>query len=37
VGDFNDDGLVHLLWQNTSSGEVLVWITDGSGLYLGTV
>jgi hypothetical protein len=37
VGDFNGDGKADVLWQNQDTGVVLAWITDGSGLYLGTV
>ena len=30
VGDFNDDGKADILWQNTISGEVYLWLMNGS-------
>ncbi len=36
-GVFTSSGKADVLWQNTSTGEMLAWITGGGGLYLGTV
>ena len=30
VGDFNGDGKADILWQNTTSGEVYLWLMNGS-------
>ena len=30
VGDFNGDGKADILWQNSSSGEVYIWLMNGS-------
>ena len=30
VGDFNDDGSSDILWQNTTSGEVYLWLMNGT-------
>jgi hypothetical protein len=30
VGDFNDDGKADILWRNSSSGEVYLWLMDGT-------
>ena len=30
VGDFNGDGMADILWQNTNSGEVYLWLMNGS-------
>ena len=32
VGDFNDDGTADILWRNTSSGEVYVWLINGAAV-----
>jgi len=29
TGDFNGDGMSDILWQNTSTGEVVMWFIDG--------
>ncbi|KJU84172.1 hypothetical protein MBAV_003635, partial [Candidatus Magnetobacterium bavaricum] len=28
-GDFNGDGKADILWQNTETGDVTVWLMDG--------
>ena len=30
IGDFNGDGNADILWQNSSSGEVYIWLMNGS-------
>jgi hypothetical protein len=30
VGDFNSDGMSDLLWQSTVSGQVVIWLVDGT-------
>lgn len=39
--DFNSDGLCDLVWQNTATGERLVWFMNGGayagGAYLGVI
>ena len=30
VGDFNDDGAADILWQNSTSGEVYLWLMNGT-------
>ena len=30
IGDFNGDGMADILWQNSSSGEVYLWLMNGS-------
>ncbi len=32
VGDFNDDGKADILWQNDTSGEVYIWLMNGTGI-----
>jgi hypothetical protein len=31
-GDFNGDGKADILWQNTSTGEHLIWLMNGTAL-----
>jgi hypothetical protein len=35
TGDFNDDGLSDILWQNTSTGQVSIWEMSGNTLIGG--
>ena len=30
VGDFNGDGKADILWQNSTSGEVYIWLMNGT-------
>jgi hypothetical protein len=30
VGDFNEDGKADILWQNTSTGQVDIWLMNGT-------
>ncbi|MBF0344039.1 MAG: SBBP repeat-containing protein [Nitrospirae bacterium] len=32
IGDFDSDGNSDILWQNTSSGEVVIWFMSGSNI-----
>jgi hypothetical protein len=32
IGDFNDDGSADVLWQNDTSGEVYVWLMNGTAI-----
>ncbi|KJU83185.1 hypothetical protein MBAV_004613 [Candidatus Magnetobacterium bavaricum] len=29
IGDFNGDGKTDVLWQDTATGDVYVWLMDG--------
>jgi hypothetical protein len=35
-GDFNGDGKPDLVWQNTSTGDVLCWLMDGTTMFAST-
>ena len=35
AGDFNDDGLSDILWQNASSGQASIWEMNGNTLTGG--
>ena len=35
VGDFNGDGKSDILWVNTVSGELLVWLMNGAAAIGG--
>ncbi len=35
AGDFNDDGLADILWQNTSTGQASIWEMNGNALLGG--
>lgn len=30
IGDFNGDGIKDILWQNTTSGNVSIWLMNGA-------
>jgi hypothetical protein len=32
VGDFNDDGRSDILWQNSTSGQVYIWLMNGTSI-----
>src|ERR1700734_3679739 len=32
VGDFNGDGYADILWRNTTTGQVLIWLMNGSAI-----
>jgi hypothetical protein len=32
VGDFNGDGKADILWQNTSTGMVTMWLMNGTSM-----
>jgi hypothetical protein len=32
VGDFNGDGKTDILWQNSSTGQVEIWLMNGTAL-----
>jgi hypothetical protein len=32
VGDFNGDGKADILWRNTTSGEIYIWLMNGSSI-----
>src|SRR5260370_19049112 len=32
IGDFNGDGKADILWRNTSTGEIRVWLLNGTSL-----
>jgi len=36
-GVFTSSGKADVLWENTSTGQIMAWITGGGGLNLGTV
>jgi hypothetical protein len=35
AGDFNDDGLADILWQNTSTGQAAIWEMNGTTVIGG--
>jgi hypothetical protein len=35
TGDFNGDGKSDILWRNTSSGEIVIWLMDGMNVSGG--
>jgi hypothetical protein len=42
TGDFNGDGKADLVWRNTSTGDTILWLMDGTNIiagsgYLGSV
>jgi hypothetical protein len=36
VGDFDGDGKADILWYNTSTGDVAVWLMDGTSVRTGS-
>jgi hypothetical protein len=36
TGDFNADGKTDIVWRNTASGEIVVWLMNGNTLLSGT-
>jgi hypothetical protein len=32
VGDFNGDGKADILWQNSTSGEIYIWLMNGTAI-----
>ncbi|KJU81694.1 FG-GAP repeat-containing protein, partial [Candidatus Magnetobacterium bavaricum] len=35
IADFDGDGKADMLWQNTTTGDVYVWLMDGAGIIGG--
>ena len=36
TGDFNGDGKADILWRNSSTGQLAIWVMDGTTLLPGT-
>jgi hypothetical protein len=36
LGDFNGDGTTELFWNNTKTGENMIWFGDGSTAAVNT-
>jgi hypothetical protein len=37
IGDLDGDGDADLIWRNTTTGDVAVWLMDGQTLVAGVV
>jgi hypothetical protein len=35
LGDFNNDGPIDVLWHNAQTGQLSVWLLDGTGTVIG--